>query len=292
MTPTVLATAICLAHGVSQSPAVYRVALEELSPQSVRLVQAALDGAQRRGAVVLLDISSPSGEADAADRIASRVVESPVFVYALVSGPAWEGAAVVALAADSIFITERGSIGANPSQSSPASESLRATVGQMIAAGTLPAVAADMVGPADGTSARLTLSAVEAVAAGVAVGPVDGVDGFLDRVGLRRAEFIPVEAHWLGATVRVANRNSRDVRIFVRRGGRSRLGNVTSLHDAEFHIPEQMLVEGAFIELTAEVIGSTERVTTERIRVEPGLLIEWVIEEAIRQSNYFVSRRY
>ncbi len=45
-----------------------------------------------------------------------------------------------------------------------------------------------------------------------------------------------------------------------------------------------------FIRVLAEVIGESERITTQEVRVQPGLVIEWKIATALSHSSmmYYV----
>ena len=60
------------------------------------------------------------------------------------------------------------------------------------------------------------------------------------------------------------------------------------MNERQFAISEDLLVSGSTISLRVEVIGSSASVSTEQIRVEPGLVVEWVIETSLSRSNYFV----
>ncbi len=61
---------------------------------------------------------------------------------------------------------------------------------------------------------------------------------------------------------------------------------------AQFNVTAAMLPAGSHVRLLAEMIGSSERVTTEEVRVQPGLVLQWVIEQVLSQSNlvHFVRR--
>jgi hypothetical protein len=134
----------------------------------------------------------------------------------------------------------------------------------------------------------VTLSTEDAVRTGIAAAAVQDLGELLSQLGLPEIEVVTVGPQWTGTVVEVTNRNWRDVAIYIlRSSARFRLGTVTSMNSQQFEIPGGLLVPGAVVRVLAEAIGSSERVTTEDIRVEHGLVIQWVIEHAISQSNYF-----
>ena len=98
----------------AQGPLVYRVPVtgtieNGLAPFVARsLSEAAAAGAR----LVVLDIDTPGGRVDAAERIADAVRESTVEVIAFVNPRAWSAGAMIALAADQIWIAPGGAIGA------------------------------------------------------------------------------------------------------------------------------------------------------------------------------------
>ena len=60
------------------------------------------------------------------------------------------------------------------------------------------------------------------------------------------------------------------------------------MNTAEFELLQGRLAEGALIQVVVEVIGKFEGTATEEIRVRPGLVIEWTIENVLNQSKLFV----
>ncbi len=309
---SILATA-CVSLGsppisvAAQEPLAYRVSVAGSIQLDVsNLVGLALRAAERAGGIVILDLGSPGGRVDIAQLIASELDESPVPVYALVSTRAWSAAALLALAADSIFMVAESSIGAGTSfgserngMSEPAARAMRAAFeARMEHRGLDPRLGAAMVDKNVATGGLvdaaewLTLEAVAAVRLGVAAAQVDDLAHLLARLGLDSSEVMTVGANWAGTTVQVKNYNVMDARIYVFRGrARYRLGTVTSMGSAEFDVPEAFLPDGARIRVVAELIGSSERTETEETRVQPGLLVQWVLEERLSQSNYFFSTR-
>ncbi len=114
------------------------------------------------------------------------------------------------------------------------------------------------------------------------------VDSLVRQVGLAGADIISVDHGWLGVTIRVENRNWRDVRVYlVQATQRSRLGTVTSMNEIRMDLSEVDLAIGSRMRLVAEVIGSPERLATPWIQTRPGLVIEWRLENVLSQSSYF-----
>ena len=84
------------------------------------LIGATLQAAEREpGSLVVLDIGSSGGRMDIAQLIVDDLQRTSVPVYALVSGRAWRAAALLALAADSIFVVADASIGAGDGRRGP-----------------------------------------------------------------------------------------------------------------------------------------------------------------------------
>ena len=111
-------TLALLVAGVSsapaQSPLVYRLAVSGvvengLAPYVARgLREAAAAGA----AAVYLDIDTPGGRIDAAERIVDAVTASPVPVYAYVNPRAYSAGALIALSAKGIYMRPGAVLGA------------------------------------------------------------------------------------------------------------------------------------------------------------------------------------
>jgi len=283
---------------------VYRVPVTgSIQLEVSELVDVALGVAERAGAVVILDFESPGGRVDIAQLIVDDLDESAVPVYALVNSRAWSAAALLALAADSIFMVANSSIGAGTSfgsehreMSEPAVRAMRNDFrARMERRGLDPRLGAAMVdrdvaisGVVD-AGEWLTLDAEAAVRLGMAAAQVNNLEHLLTRLGLDDHEVVTVGSNWAGTTVQMKNYNLMDARIYVFRGTvRYRLGTVTSMGSAEFDVPAAFLPDGARIRLVAELIGSSERIETEEMPVQPGLMIQWVIENRLSQSNYFL----
>ena len=269
----------------------------------------ALDAARSSGAdAVILDLDLAGGEFSAAQLAIDPLLGSPLPVYALVRERAWQAGALIALTADSIFMAPGSSIGAGPN---PAEADLSVSAVRQLASefrivatnrGRDNQLAAAMVDPAiaiEGVVAAgewLTLSAEVATSSGIAAGQARNIDQLLEIVGLTGAEIVPYTAEageaYAGTVVTVSNQNWRDIRVYLLHGSqgsmRTRLGTVTSMNSTDFEIPPQLSVTGSRIQVLAEVIGSSERAATERVTVQPGLVIEWIIANVISQSNYFI----
>src|SRR5690606_30847430 len=98
----------------AQDAAVYRIPVtgtieNGLAPYVARSLQlAASEGAS----LVVLDIDTPGGRVDAAERIVDAVRNSPVKVVAFVNPRAWSAGAMIALSASEIWIVPGGALGA------------------------------------------------------------------------------------------------------------------------------------------------------------------------------------
>lgn len=166
--------------------------------------------------LIVLDIETPGGRIDAAQQIVKAVIGSDVPVYALVNVHAWSAGAVIALAADSIYMTPASSIGAATPVTGAGEKAPEKIVSAMRSEmralaerrGLDPRIAEAMVDEEiaiEGVIAQgrlLTLTAQEAVELGVAAAEVDGLDGLLDRAGIQRAELVTVRINWAEKLVR------------------------------------------------------------------------------------------
>ena len=268
------------------------------------LVGATLQAAEREpGSLVVLDIGSSGGRMDIAQLIVDDLQRTSVPVYALVSGRAWQAAALLALAADSIFVVAEASIGAGDVRGPGRSrmpgavlDALRRDFGTFAARqGVDPEIGEAMVDDAveiRGVVRRnqlLTLGASEAVELGLAAGHVVDLDDMLTMLEVVDASVQVVgETQSKGVTVEVVNYNLSTVRVLViRAGARYRLGMVATNGSSTFKIAESLLPDGARIQVVAEVIGGSGRVATDEIRVQPGLVIQWTIETRLSQYNFF-----
>ncbi len=288
----------------AQDPVVYHVRIASIDQDIGGFVDLALESARREpGSVVILEMGASGGRLDMAQMLVSKLTASPVPVYAFVNSRAWNSAALVVLATDSIFMVPVSSIGGGSwpelrDSSEQAIRSLRDQFGTLAERrGFDPLIGEAMVDRQlriRGLVALgdvLTLESDDAVRIGLATAQVADLTDLLSRLNLHDAEIVTSGPEWTGTTVGVTNNNSTDVRIFLRRAGsRYLLGIVPSLGSASFDVAEALIPDGVRIDLVADLIGSSRRVTSEQIRVQPGIVIQWVIEPTLGQSNlsYFI----
>ncbi len=294
-----------LAAAHAQERTVYRIPVAgSVEVDLSDLIGATLQAAEREpGSLVVLDIGSSGGRMDIAQLIVGDLQRTSVPVYALVSGRAWQAAALLALAADSIFVVADASIGAGDGRDPGRSrmpgtvlDALRRDFGTLAARqGVDREIGEAMVDDAveiSGVVRRnqlLTLGASEAVELGLAAGHVVDLDDMLTMLEVVDPSVQVVgETQSKGVTVEIVNYHLSNVRVLVTRAGsRYRLGIVATNGSSTFEIAESLLPDGARIQVVAEVIGGSGRVATDEIRVQPGLVIQWTIETRLSQSNFF-----
>ncbi|WP_297447956.1 NfeD family protein [uncultured Alistipes sp.] len=86
---------------------------EQIMPSTVRLTAKCLDEARRMGAdAILVRMNTYGGLVDAADSVRSALLDCPVPVWVFIDNQAASAGALIALAADSIYMRPGGSIGA------------------------------------------------------------------------------------------------------------------------------------------------------------------------------------
>jgi membrane-bound serine protease (ClpP class) len=217
-----LLTLALLAFGAlpapAQSPLVYRLAVSGvvengLAPYVARgLREAAAGGA----AAVYLDIDTPGGRIDAAERIADAVRASDVPVYAWVNPRAYSAGALIALSARSIYMRPGAVLGAATpvdGQGTKASEKMVSAMrGEFRALaearGLDPRVAEAMVDervevPGVNEAGRLlTLSTNEALRVGFAKAVVASEPELLRAIGVPGARVVTIEPNWAELVVR------------------------------------------------------------------------------------------
>lgn len=267
--------------------------------QFTRALEVANEEASR---ALVIELRGNGGRVDLAQLMTGGITESAIPIFVLVAGDV-RGAApmILAFASDSLYFEPGATLGLDSEnvgaawEETPADRATRQLLKNQMAQRGIPDATVDTLVDGrpvdDGEQGviRGTLTAERAVELGAATDTVVDVSPLLEAHGWSKAELIDIESSWTGTTIVVTNRNWRDVRVFVSRGGsRWRLGTITSMNSQEFEIPGRQLVSGAVIRLIAELIGSPERISTDRIRVEPGLVIEWVIELNVPTSSYQV----
>ena len=165
---------------------------------------------------IVLDIDTWGGRVDAAQKIVTAVAASEIPVYAFVNHNAWSAGAMIALAADSIFMTPGSSIGAATpvvGAGEKASEKVVSAMrGEFRALaerrGLDPRIAEAMVDEEieiDGVveaGKLLTLTGQEAIELGVAQGEVDDLNDLLIQVGLDAENVATVSVNWAEGLVR------------------------------------------------------------------------------------------
>lgn len=175
------------------------------------LEEAAAGGA----AAVVLDIETPGGRIDAAQRIVNAIEDSPVPVYAYVNRHAYSAGAMIALAANRIFMRPGSVMGAATpvvGSGEKASEKIVSAMRSQMRAlaerrGLDPSVAEAMVdediqieGVVDGGK-LLTLTTAEAVGLGYAQ-EVDDWSALMTDLDLQGASVMEMHVNWAERAVR------------------------------------------------------------------------------------------
>ncbi len=213
----VLAVGITATAG-AQGHTVYRIPItgtieNGLAPYVARALREARGAG---AAAAMLDIDTPGGRVDAAQRIVDAVRNADLPVYAFVNPRALSAGALIALAADSIFMRPGAILGAATpvdGQGTKASEKYVSAMRAEFRAlaeerGLDPRVAEAMVDESIGVPGivergRLaTLSTAEALKLGYAAGQVAGQDALLDTLGLAGATIVAPEINWAERLVR------------------------------------------------------------------------------------------
>jgi membrane-bound serine protease (ClpP class) len=205
-------------HSVPQQRTVYRVEVSGVIELGLApYVARALRQAQAAGAAaVVLDVETPGGRVDAAQQIVKAVTGAQIPVYALVNVHAWSAGAMIALAADSIYMVPGSSIGAATPVSGAGEKAPEKIVSAMRGEfralaerrGLDPRIAEAMVDEdveIEGIIEKgklLTLTAGEAVRLGVATAEVGNLEALLERLGLGGATVVTVKVNWAERVVR------------------------------------------------------------------------------------------
>jgi len=202
----------------AQAPVVYRVSVTGTVENGLApYVSRALRSAQTDGAAAAyLDIDTPGGRIDAAERIADAVRRSPVPVYAFVNPRAYSAGALIALSSNAIYMRPGAVLGA----ATPVDGEGRKASEKMVSAmraefravaeerGLDPRVAEamvdetieipDLVRPGE----LLTLTSTEARQVGFSKGDVADEAALLQAVGLPQARVVTIEPNWAEQVVR------------------------------------------------------------------------------------------
>lgn len=87
------------------------------------------------------------------------------------------------------------------------------------------------------------------------------------------------------AVLRVDNRAQQDVTIYLVRGThRMRLGSVTGLSAGAFELTPDAIDSAEEVYLVADPLAGLRRLTSERIVLRPGAVVEWTIEMELRRA--------
>lgn len=179
-------------------------------------IERSLREAQEAGAsAVILELETPGGRIDAAQRIVAAITGAEIPVYAFVDRTAYSAGAMIALAADKIYMVPGAVIGAATPVDGSGEKAPEKIVSAMRAEmrsladrhGLDSRIAEAMVDEEieiDGIVERgklLTLTTGEAVALGYA-SEVAGWDALLDELGLADADVVPATINWAELVVR------------------------------------------------------------------------------------------
>jgi membrane-bound serine protease (ClpP class) len=186
-----------------------------LAPYIKRVLRQAGEDA---AAAVVLDINTPGGRLDAALQIKDAVLDSEVPVIAFVNREAFSAGALIAIAADRIYISPAGVMGAatpiSGDTGEKASEKVVSAIRKAFGAvaehrGRDPRVAEAMVDEdvaVEGlveAGKLLTLTAKEAVTWGYAEGMAEDLAAVLEAEGLGSATLVETAPSWSEGLVRV-----------------------------------------------------------------------------------------
>lgn len=204
--------------GVRGQQVVYRIPVtgtieNGLAPFVARALK---EAAQANAAAAILDLDTPGGRVDAAERIVDAVRASPIPVYAFVNPRAFSAGAFIALAAKGIYMTPGGVIGAATPVDGSGTKAPEKYVSAMRAEfralaeanGLDPRIAEAMVDESieipnlKPAGKLLTLSTGEALGVGFAKGEVKDLTAMLGAVGLSGAQVMQISPNWAELLVR------------------------------------------------------------------------------------------
>jgi len=209
--------AIPRAPVAAQTGAVYRVPLTGVVELGLApFIERSLEEAAAAGAaMVVLDMDTPGGRVDAAERIADAIGDASVPVYTLVNRRAFSAGALIALSTDGIYMRPGSVIGAatpvdGSGQKAPEKivSAMRSEMRALAEAADLdPEIAAAMVDEEieiDGVveaGKLLTLTTEEAVALGYATEVAD-LPALLDLFEESGAQVVTIGTNWAERVVR------------------------------------------------------------------------------------------
>jgi membrane-bound serine protease (ClpP class) len=208
---------LALPRGVESQATVYRIPVTGVVELGLApFIERSLKEAAARGvSAVILDMDTPGGRVDAAERIADAISDSAVPVYTLVNRRAFSAGALIALSTQGIYMRPGSVIGAatpvdGAGQKAPEKivSAMRSEMRALAEArGLDPRVAEAMVDETiaiPGVSEAgqlLTLTTEEAVDIGYATEVAD-LPALLALLGEERAQVVTSEANWAERVVR------------------------------------------------------------------------------------------
>ena len=180
------------------------------------VARALKEAAQAKAAAAILDLDTPGGRVDAAERIVDAVRASPIPVYAFVNPRAFSAGAFIALATSGIYMTPGGVIGAATPVDGSGTKAPEKYVSAMRAEfralaeanGLDPKIAEAMVDESieipnlKPAGKLLTLSTGEALQVGFAKGEVNDLQGVLAAANLSGATVMQIAPNWAELVVR------------------------------------------------------------------------------------------
>lgn len=212
-----LAAALAAAAEAQSSGPVYRVPVTGVVELGMApFIERSLEEAAAAGAsAVVLDMDTPGGRVDAAERISDAISDAAIPVYTLVNRRAFSAGALIALSTDRIYMRPGSVIGAATPVDGTGTKAPEKIVSAMRSemralaetAGLDPEVAAAMVDEdieIEGVveaGKLLTLTTEEAVAIGYAT-EVEDLPALLAEIGQRGAAVVTAEANWAESVVR------------------------------------------------------------------------------------------
>ncbi len=202
----------------AQEKIVYRIPItgtieNGLASFVVRVIK---EAEAERAAAVILEIDTPGGRVDAAERIVSAVQGASIPVYAFVNPRAYSAGAMVALATKEIYLAPAGVIGAATPVDGQGTKMSEKYVSAMRAAfralaesnGLDPKIAEGMVDESveipdmKPAGKLLTLTTAEAIKLGYGKGEAATIDRVPAAVGLTGARIETIETNWAELVVR------------------------------------------------------------------------------------------
>jgi membrane-bound serine protease (ClpP class) len=218
LTPAVLVVLLGAGPLTAQAPVVYRLTVSGvvengLAPYVIRGLR---EAAAAKAAAVYLDIDTPGGRIDAAERIADAVGASDVPVYAFVNPRAYSAGALIALSTKGIYMRPGAVLGAATPVDGEGVKASEKMVSAMRgefralaeARGLDPRVAEAMVDERvevpglDDAGRLLTLSTNEALRVGYAKAAPAGEAELLAAIALPGARVVSIAPNWAELLVR------------------------------------------------------------------------------------------